>query len=398
MHNLLRKKHLRHIQVLTGVRRCGKSTIFKLLVNDLLSSGADGRSILLLNLDDPQFIPMWDNASQLFSVVECAERVTGEKVRYLFMDEVQHLRDWEVFVKSAYDSEVFDKIYVTGSNSKLLQNSFSALLSGRYFENEVRPFSLSEVMEAKGFSTLLDCYGRVPEVLRLMDSVMNYGTFPEIVLGDMDEDIKVELLKSYFNSIVQKDCIIQNGVRDTGLFYRFANYLLQNAGSRFSLSAMAKALKSNENTIATYLDYLCSSYICADVRNFSYSLKESNRSQHKCFCVDNGLMAANVFRYSPQSGSSLENLVYNELRNKGYENISFDNESTECDFIAYKGGQACGFQVCYELNGQNRLRELKGFRVPSVELSSKTILTYNQKERCGDVSVLPLWEWAMQKD
>ncbi len=316
-------------------------------------------------------------------------------MRYLFLDEVQHLQGWEVFVKSAYDSELFDKIYVTGSNSKLLQNRFSALLSGRYFENELRPFSLGEVLEAKGFSSLLACYERVPEVLRVMDNVMNFGTFPEIVLGEMGEDIKIELLKSYFNSIVQKDCIIQNNVRDTGLFYRFASYLLQNVGNRFSASAVAKALKTNENTITAYLDSLCSSYLCSDVRNFSYSLKETNRSQHKCFCVDNGLVAANVFHYSPQSGSSMENIVYNELKNKGYENISFDNEQTGCDFIAYKDGQPCGFQVCYEMNEQNRLRELKGFKIPNVKLASKSILTYNQKEQIGDVSVLPLWEWAV---
>ena len=115
MDNLLKKKTMRHVQILTGVRRCGKSTVFKLLINDLLQSGVSGKSILVLNLDDPQFIPFWDDSSKLFGVIENAERLTGEKVKYLFLDEVQHLCDWEIFIKSAYDTEIFEKIYITGS-------------------------------------------------------------------------------------------------------------------------------------------------------------------------------------------------------------------------------------------------------------------------------------------
>lgn len=395
MDNLLKKKKMRHIQILTGVRRCGKSTVFKLLINDLLQTGEEGKSILTLNLDDPQFIPFWDESAKIYSIVENAEKLTGTKIKYLFLDEIQHLKDWEMFVKSAYDSNVFNKIYITGSNSQLLQNHFSALLSGRYFENEIRPFSLSEIFQTKGFSSLLDCYNHIPQVLRVTDEALSAGTFPEIVLTDMDEDIRQELLKSYFDSIVQKDCIIYNGIRDSHLFYRLVSYLMQNVGCCFSVPAIAKALKSNENTISSYINYLCDSYICMDIRNFSFSQKETNRSLHKCYFIDNGLIAANVFKYSPQHGNALENIVYNELRNKGFENISFNNNKTECDFIAYKDGTPHGFQVCYELNDLNLKRELAGFNVNKVTLRKKTLLTYNQKERYDDIEVLPLWEWAM---
>ena len=397
MDNLLKKKNMRHIQILTGVRRCGKSTVFKLLINDLLQAGTDGRAILVLNLDDPKFIPFWDDSSKLSGVIENAERITGVKVKYLFLDEVQHLSNWEIFIKSVYDTESFEKIYITGSNSQLLQNRFSALLSGRYFENEVRPFSISEVFRSRGIDNLLDCYHRIPDILRIMDSILSFGCFPEIVLGDMDDDIKQELLKSYFESIVQKDCIVYNGLRDTHLFYRLVNYLMQNIGSRFSIPTVGKALKNNENTVATYINFLCDSYICVDMRNFSYSLKETTRSQHKCYFIDNGLVSANVFRYSPQSGNALENLVYNELKNKGYENISFDNNKTECDFVAYKNGEAYGFQVCYELNDMNLKRELTGFEIETVALKKKTLLTYNQKEKYGDVEAIPIWEWALSE-
>ena len=395
MNNLLKKKSLPHVQILTGVRRCGKSTFFKLLVNDLLASGVSPKSILNLNLDAPAFIPLWNDATRISQVVEAAEALTGEKVRYLFLDEVQQINDWELFVKSAYDSRLFDKIYITGSNSNLLQSRFAALLSGRYFANEVHPFSIVECLSAMSIHSLLEAYNAVPEVLRCLNRLLAFGTFPEIVLSDATDEVKQELLHSYFESIIQKDCIVYNSIRDTRLFYKTVNYLLQNVGRRFSPQQLAKVLNSNENTMSSYLQYLCDSYACADVRNFSFSQKETKRSDHKCYCVDNGMMFANTLRYSPDNGSFFENMVFNELRNNGYRDISFDNTKGECDFIAMKDGALHAFQACYELKDVNRERELNGFAIPRLPLASKTLLTYNQKAQIGDVRVLPLWEWAL---
>ncbi|MBQ3191702.1 MAG: ATP-binding protein [Bacteroides sp] len=397
MQNLLDKQHLPHIQILTGVRRCGKSTIFKLLMNDLLASGISPKTILNINLDAPVFIPLWDNAQHLNSIIEAAEQLTGEKVQYLFLDEVQQIQDWEIYVKAVYDTQAFRKIYITGSNSNLLKNRFSSLLSGRYFANEIRPFSIAESLATIGVHSTLDGYQNLPQVLRLTSNLIKYGSFPEIVLGKMNDDIKTELLHSYFDSIVQKDCILYNAIRDPHLFYRCTHYLLQNAGNRFSLQQLGKSLNSNENTMGSYLNYLCDSYICTDIRNFSFSQKETKRSEHKCYCIDNGLMQANTQRFSPDSGRFFENLVFNELCNKGYENISFDNSKGECDFIAWKDGNVHAFQVCYELNEHNKSRELNGFSIPQLSLASKTLITFNQKEEIEGIQIVPLWEWGISK-
>lgn len=396
MKNLLEKKNLPHLQILTGVRRCGKSTLFKLLMNDLLASGVSPKSILNINLDAPVFISFWDDAQNLRQIIEVAEQLTGEKVQYLFLDEVQQVRNWEIFVKASYDTCSFRKIYITGSNSNLLKNRFSSLLSGRYFANEVRPFSIAECLATIGVTSALDAYQNLPQVLRLVSALIKNGTFPEVVLGKMNDDIKAELLHSYFDSIVQKDCILYNAIRDPYLFYKCTNYLLQNAGNRFSLQQLGKSLGSNENTAGNYLNYLCESYICFDIRNFSFSQKETKRSDHKCYCIDNGLMQANTQRFSPDNGRFFENIVFNELRNKGYENISFDNSKGECDFLAWKDGYLHAFQACYELTDYNRQRELNGFSVPQLPIASRTLLTYNQKERTGDIRILPLWEWALE--
>lgn len=396
MDNLRSKQNLPHIQILTGVRRCGKSTIFKLLMNDLMAAGVSPRTILNINLDAPVFIPLWEDAQGIQRVIDTAERLTGERVQWLFLDEIQQVRDWEVFVKAAYDMQVYRKIFITGSNSNLLANRFSSMLAGRYFANEVRPFSLSEVFASVGVRSLLDCYRNTPQLLRLMGKVLEYGTFPEIILGKMENEVKAELLHSYHDSIVQKDCILYNNIRDPHLFYRTVNYLLQNAGNRFSLQRLGKAVGSNENTIGTYLGYLCDSYICHDIRNFSFSQKEAKRSDHKCYCIDNGLMRANTQRFSEDSGRFFENLVFNELLNKGYGNVSFDNGKGECDFLAWKDGSLHAIQACYELNDGNQARELAGFDASPVPVATKTIVTYNQKAQRDDVSIVPLWEWALE--
>lgn len=396
MNNLLDKQNLPHIQILTGVRRCGKSTVFKLLINDLMGSGVPPKAILNINLDAPVFIPFWDGSRTLDDIVEATERLTGVKVEYLFLDEVQQLSNWEVYVKSAYDAQVFKKIYITGSNSNLLQNHFSAMLSGRYFANQIRPFDIKECMTAHNINSLLDAYQNKHLVNKLMSDILAYGTFPEIILSKKKDDTKAELLKSYFESIVQKDCIVYNAVRDSQTFYKTTNYLLTNVGNRFSLPQLGKMMGSNETTMNNYIEYLCNSYICADIRNFSFSQKETKRSEHKCYCIDNGLMQANTQRFSPDSGRFFENLVFNELVNKGYTNISFANGGGECDFIAMKGGDIHCFQACYELNDSNRHREINGFSTSSIEAKTKTLITFNQKEQIDDIRVIPLWEWAIE--
>lgn len=390
--DLLKKKELPHIQIFTGIRRCGKSTLFRLLINDLMQS-VDPREILLVNVDDPNYISIWKNANELYHLIETAEKITSHKVRYLFIDEIQHVINWELFAKSAYDCGIFKKIYITGSNSNLLGNEFAALLSGRYFANEIRPFSLSEILEFKGFSNKLYALSHKPELLNIMDEVLETGCFPEIVVNHLFKEVSGELLRNYYDSIVLKDCIVYNNIRDVQSFYQLLHYIMSNVGSCFSYSSLAKALESNENSIRNHLQYLQESYIIGDITNFSFSEKTTSRPQHKSYCIDNGLMHATTYRFSPKSGTALENVVYNELINNGYQNISFGSRNGECDFIASKDESIHAFQVCYELTPENRTREIKGFSVlgDKVKFDSKTIITYNQQEVIGDIQVIPLW-------
>ncbi len=393
--NLKKKKDLPHIQVLTGIRRSGKSSIFRLMINDLIKSGVNPKEILFLNMDEPIFTTLWNNSAELYKIVDTAEKITATTTRYLFLDEIQQVKDWELFVKSAYDTQRFNKIYVTGSNSDLLQHKFATLLSGRYFANTVRPFSLKELLQLKGLTDKLSAISRKSEFLRLIDDYMAWGSFPEMVLNPMDDDVKIELLNSYYESIVLKDCIVYNQVRDAALFKRLLHFTISNTGSPFHYNSLAKAIKSNEPTIRNYLTYADCSYIVSDITNFSFSIKEDARPQHKIYCIDNGLMNAIRFRFSTNSGALLENAVYNELINNGYSDICFAKKDKECDFIAKKGNEYHAFQVCYELNSLNQERETTGFDTVSkeLELASRTIITYNQTENIGDIQVQPFGEF-----
>jgi len=393
--SLKKKKNLPHIQVLTGIRRCGKSTIFRLLINDLLESGTNPKSILLLNLDEPVFSTLWENSSELYKVVEMAEKITGESVNYLFLDEVQQVKNWELFVKGAYDTQRFAKIYITGSNSDLLQNKFATLLSGRYFANVVRPLSLKEIFQINGINDKYTALSRRIDVLKLTGQYLQWGSFPEIVFNEMEDSIKAELLNSYYESIVLKDCIVYNQIRDSALFYRLLHFVLSNAGAPFHYNSLAKAIKSNEATVRNYLNCAHRSFVVADITNFSFSLKEDTRPLHKAYGIDNGLMSVVGYQFMTREGMLLENAVYNELVNSGYSEIAFARTKEECDFFARKDGKYHAFQVCHTLTPLNQSREFDGFNVAknAVNFASKTLITYDMRDVVEDIQVVPFWEF-----
>ena len=392
LQSLLQKCKTRHIQVLTGIRRCGKSSLFRLLINELLKTNSP-KSILSINLDDPVFFEAWNNPAFLYNIVETAEKITGVKVKYLFLDEVQSVIGWEKYVKSVYDSSLFKKIFVTGSNSSLLQNDFSTLLSGRYFCNTVYPLSFKEILSINKIQNNYDMARRKTKVLSLLDGCLEWGTFPEI-WQIKNHPIRLELLKNYFESIVMRDCVAYHKITDIATFKRLLLFIMSSLGSPFSYKSLAKAMGSNENTIKKYLYVLADSYIISDILNFSNSQKEVARNLHKLYSIDNGLANALSYKFAESKGKFLENFVFSELNKIPHGEVSFCRSSNECDFIFKQGNEVCAIQVCYELNAENRDREIGGFSAlgKSVKLNRKVILTYNQVEKIGDVEVLPAWQ------
>jgi predicted AAA+ superfamily ATPase len=394
--SLLENMQTKHIQILTGIRRSGKSSLFGMLINELMRQTSP-KSILLLNMDDPLYFETWENPAAFYTLIETAEKITGEKVKYLFLDEVQTVKAWETFVKSVYDSQQFNKIFVTGSNSSFLQNEYSTLLSGRYLANAVYPYSFGEILLHSGISSYFDLVSNTSKVLKLLDDCLEWGCFPEIK-SLKSNDVKTNLLKSYFDSIIMKDCVSRYQIADIATFKKLLLYAISNVGSVFSYKSLATAAGTNENTVKKYINILNDSHIIQDVSNFAFSLKENVRNSHKLYVADTGIINAVSYRFWDNKAKLFENFVFNELQKQPFDEITFACSSGECDFVVKKNFEYQAIQVCFELTPENSRREFGGFASIEKEtkLSKKTIITCNQEQKNGDVEVVPVWKYFFE--
>jgi len=389
LEKLKRNLQTKHIQVIQGIRRSGKSTLFKLIINHL-SKAIDPEEILYVNLDDPFFVSFGDDASKFHDVVGRAKKITQKEVKYLFLDEVQNIKGWERYVKSVYDSEEFVKIFVTGSNSTLLEGELATLLTGRYLSVQVYPLSFKEILDINNITSYKELLEEQPKVLKLLDNMMEHGSFVEVY--EHDEEFKREILKSYYQTILLKDCVSNHSIRDVKSFKELSFYLLSNISSLYSYSSLGKAVCIHDQSAKEYLSYLENAYLCTELKQFSFSLKEQQNSKKKIYYNDNGFVSLS-FKFSANHGKLLENLVLTELLKQGYE-CYFYNKNFECDFIVKKEEKIVAIQVCYELNDNNRKREFNGLKKLPFHVDEKILLTYNQAEDShDDIKVMSFWEY-----
>ncbi len=387
--SIVEKLHLRQIHILKGIRRSGKTTLFKLIINHLLKE-VDKKSILYLNLDDPYFSELYSNSKHLYKILEMSEKITGTKVKYLFLDEVQNVKDWEKFVKSIYDNEIVKKIFITGSNSSLLDGEYATLLSGRYIQDMVTTPSFSEILNIKGIVSRFDLIDRKVEALKIVDEIIRFGSFFEVLKESI---YKREIILSYFETIIFKDCIANNNLRDAKIFKEVVNFLVSNSGNLYSYNSISKAIGINDNSIKEYIRVVEDAYMAKEIKQYSYSLKEQIKGKKKLYINDNGILVQTSFRFSKNYGKNFENLVYTELFKNGYD-IYFHNKDFECDFIVKKDKELIAIQVCYELTSENRDRERNGLKKLKININEKILLTYNQNETISEgIKTIAFWDY-----
>jgi len=396
---LINKIEHREIEVLQGIRRSGKSTIFKIVINYLIQR-VDPKSILYINFDDPYFSELWSDSKKLYSLLELSEKINGQKPLYIFFDEIQNVEMWEKFIKAIYDNEVVKKIFVTGSNSSLLSSEYAISLSGRYIKTIVYPLSLSEIYKIEKIESYFELLDNTPKVLNIVDKMMEYGSFPEVYRKE-DNEYKRELILNYYESIILKDCVANHGIRDVKQFKELTKYLISNGASLYAYSSISKAMSINENSVKNYIYVLEDSYLYNELKQFSYSLKGQVRSKKKGYLSDNSFLGNISFRFAKNQGKLFENLVYSELQKQNHELFIFNDSSFECDFLIKKESELIAIQVCYELHEGNREREFKGLTDVSkkFKISKKVLVTYNQEESVEGVEVLPFWKyfWNVEK-
>jgi len=392
--NILRLIKPKEIVALTGVRRSGKSTIIYQVIDNLLNK-VNPKNILYFNFDEPLKERGIDAIELIFRTFLELNNPKGRK--YVFFDEIQNIAEWERWVKKYYDlygNEI--KFIVTGSNSTMLSTSLSRLLTGRLFTKKIFPLSFKEFIK---FNNLMikDYSLQKDEIKHYFSKYLITGGFPEVVL-EQDKEINHLRLKEYFDSILLRDVITSNEIRETAKLIELANYTMTNISSVFSYNKISKAINLNIHSLKEYLHFLENAYLVFQLRYFSYSLKESIMAQkpRKIYCIDNGLRNAGSFKFSKDEGKLAENLVFIELKRRGKEAYYWQSKG-EVDFVVKnRDNSLTAINVTYtdEINDRET-KALLEFKKEFKKTKELILLTRDTEKRQQGIKFIPLWKWLL---
>lgn len=387
------KIKLPHVVVITGMRRCGKSTILRQIINKFYQD----KDFYYINFEDERLFNF--SASNFNDIYESLIELYGE-CKTFFIDEIQNITKFEIFVRRFYD-EGF-KFYITGSNRSLLSKELGTKLTGRHIDIIVKPFSFIEFLKLKNFklekNTIYVTETRV-KLKKYFDEYLTNGGMPEyLVYGD------IELLMKTYEDILVKDIIARYKVENVALLRELYQYLINNFSNKFSYHSLKKLINlGSVNTIKKYISYLEETYFAKTISKFDFSLKKQLVNDKKLYVVDNGFLQIISTKLTKDKGWLLENLVFNFLKNQLLEAFYFSNKN-ECDFVflQYKKIQKI-IQVTWVLNEENKQREIDGLLAAMDLFKHKTglLLTSDQEDEIKvsnkRIIVKPVWKWLLEK-
>ena len=327
------------VKILAGIRRCGKSTILDMLKDDLISSGISADHIIQLRytseeLDDDM------TAKQMYRDIK--DKMTDNLRYYLLLDEVQEINGWERAVDTLLEDFNTD-IYVTGSNSKLMSSEISTYLTGRYISIPVFTLSFSEYLEFKKGN------GLTPK--ELLNEYIRMGGFPIVALGNFDERSSYQIVEGIYNSVITRDITKRHNITNFDLFNRVVKYVIENVGKTFSANAIVKFMKGEGRTLSVetvynYLEWLEKAFVIYRCQRYDMHGKTVLKTQEKFYLADASLKYC-MLGFNPKSiAAMLENIVYFELRRKGYDVYIGKNAAKEIDFVAVRWDERLYVQVC----------------------------------------------------
>ena len=341
MNFLLKLKDKHIIKVVTGIRRCGKSTLFELYKDYLL--------IISLNFENPNDMK-FNDWKELFVSIE--SRLLENKMNYIFLDEVQILKNFEKAVDGLYIKENVD-IYITGSNSYMLSGELATYLTGRYMQIHMLPLSFLEYLEY---------YGLDNEERKYHTYIKN-GGFPYLLNLDNDEELIRNYLDGVYHTVLLKDVVSRNNIKDTMILDSIIKFLFDNIGQLVSTNKIANTLASNHrkcsvNTVESYLNALIESYIIYKISRYDIKGKEYLKTGDKYYVCDLGLR--NYLLGSVKDlGSILENIIFLELKRRNYDIYIGKYEDSEVDFVVKKNDGLKYIQVSLSVRDEKTLeREL----------------------------------------
>ena len=330
------------VKILAGVRRCGKSTIFEMLKEEFLRRGVSMDHIICKRYTEMD-IPESITAKQMYGELTAA--MLGKGHCYLLLDEIQEIDGWEKAVNSLLESTDAD-IYVTGSNSKLMSGEISTYLTGRYVSIPVYTLSFKEYLAFKQDSPL--------SRRELLEDYIRFGGFPIVALSEYDEQSAYQIVNGIYHTVVSRDIVKRHRINKQDLFDRVVKYIIENMGKTFSANSIFTFLKSEHRKVSVesiynYLRWLEQAFIIYPCERYDLQGKSILKTQEKYYLSDVSLKYALLGYNRKMLDGAMENIVFLELKRRGYDVFIGKNDTKEIDFVATRRAERIYVQVCVRI-------------------------------------------------
>lgn len=359
------------VKILAGIRRCGKSTIFEMLREELLRRGISAENIIVKRYTEMD-IPENLTAKQMYD--ELVAAMDGKGYCYLLLDEIQEIDGWEKAVNSLLESGNAD-IYVTGSNSKLMSSEISTYLTGRYISIPVFTLSFREYLDFKAGSTL--------SRNELLEEYIRFGGFPIIALSEYDSQSAYQIVNGVYHTVVSRDIVKRHRINKQDLFDRVVKYVIENMSKTFSANSISNFLKSEHRTVSVesiynYLRWLEQAFIIYPCERYDLQGKSILKTQEKYYLADVSLKYALLGYNRKMLDGAIENIVFLELKRRGYEVYIGKDNTKEIDFVAVRRDEKVYVQVCVQIpeNSDREVGNLMGLR----DHYPKYVVTLNEMD------------------
>ena len=330
------------VKILAGIRRCGKSTILEMLRHELISLGVDEKHIIKRNYSKEEYGKSFDSTKMY---EDLKSYMIDDKKYYFLLDELQEISGWEKVVNTLMEEHNTD-IYITGSNSKLMSSEISTYLTGRYITIPVYTLSFNEYLTFKN--------NPQKTIKEHLQDYIRFGGFPLVATSNFNEESAYQVVEDIYNSVVVNDIAKKHSIANIDLFNRVVRFVIENVGKTFSANSIVKFLKSEKRSISVeaiynYLDWLEKAFVIYRCKRYDLQGKNVLKTQEKFYLADQSIKYA-LFGFNPTSiAAMLENLVFFELKRRGYEVYIGKNADKEIDFVATKRDERMYIQVCRQL-------------------------------------------------
>ena len=334
------------VKVIAGIRRCGKSVVLQLIAEELKRQGVTEERIVYMNFESFEWMDIAD-AKALYLYIKTKVEKTSGRV-YILLDEIQEVKDWEKAVNSFMVDWDVD-VYVTGSNSRLLSSELSTYLAGRYVSFYIMPLSFNEYLLFHGINS------DSKDVLREeFQKYLRMGGFPAVHTGDYSLESIYKLVYDIYSSVILRDTVQRHGIRNVELLERVVRFVFDNIGSRLNAKNIADYFKSQQrrvdiNTVYNYLDALQGAFIIQRVPRYDIKGKEQLQTNEKYFVSDLSLVYAVMGYKDRMISGALENIVYWEMKRRGYDTFIGKQDSREVDFVGIRRDEKIYVQVTYRM-------------------------------------------------